>query len=66
MKKEEIIRVQYEAIKKFSQGDKRLAYRVVFELSPLLRDYIDSCNPRAVTVDELCDVIEKAACDWHN
>ncbi len=61
MTKEEIIRTEYEAIKKFAQGDKQLAYQVVYKLSPLMRDYIESCEPRGVTIDELCGVIQKAS-----
>ncbi len=60
MTKEEIIRTEYEAIKKFSNGNKELAYRVVYELSPLMRNYIEACEPRPVSVDELCSVIHKA------
>ncbi len=60
MTKEEIIRTEYEAIKEFSQGDKALAYQVVYKLSPLMRNYIEACEPRRVTVNELCGVIRKA------
>ncbi len=61
MTKEEIIRIEYEAIKKFANGDKQLAYQVVYKLSPLMRNYIEACEPRKVTCDELCDVINKAS-----
>ncbi len=61
MTKEEIIRTEYEAIKKFANGDNQLAYRVVFKLSPLMRNYIEACEPRKVSCDELCDVIHKAS-----
>lgn len=66
MDKEEIIRVEYEAIRKFSKGDKQLAYRVVYELSPMMRDYINACAPRTVTADELCEALHNATRSWTN
>ena len=64
MSEEEIIRVQYEAIKKFSCGNKKLAYKVISELAPYMREYILSRKPEKVTCDELCSVIESATQNW--
>lgn len=64
MSEEEIIKLQYEAIKRFSAGNKQVAYRVIAELAPVLREYIMSRRPQAVSLDELCGVIEQATKDW--
>ena len=63
MSEADIIRIEYQAIKKVCQGDKKLALRITSELGAVMREFIQS-KPEAVTVDELCMVIETAACGW--
>ena len=65
MSEAEIIRIEYEAIKKFCRGDKGLALKITSELGLKMRDYIDVRNPSAVTVEELCGVLETALTNWN-
>ena len=66
MSETEIIKMEYEAIKKFCRGDKKLALRITAELGRRMRTYIQVRLPEKVTVDELCTVLESATCDWKN
>ncbi len=60
----EIIEVEYEAIKRFSQGDRKLALKVIQELGAFMRDYFRQRSPRKVTPDELCAAIEVVTVTW--
>ena len=64
MSESEIIRLQYEAIKKFCQGDKKLALRITSELGATLRGHFNARHPDPVTVEELCTVLERETCAW--
>lgn len=64
MSEEEIIRIQYEAIKKFSRGDRQLVLRIINELAAHIREYLVSRQPEKVSCDELCSVLENATRDW--
>ncbi|OGR81513.1 MAG: hypothetical protein A3I11_06915 [Elusimicrobia bacterium RIFCSPLOWO2_02_FULL_39_32] len=58
MSESEIIQVEYEAIKKFCQGDRKLALRVIQECGETMRNYFKVKSPLKVTSDELCGIIE--------
>ena len=60
----EIIRVEYEALMKFSKGDRKLAIRIIRELGPVLREYFEKHHPRQVTCDELCEYLGEITKDW--
>ncbi len=64
MSESEIIKVQYEAIKKFCNGDKNLAMKVITELASDLRKHFVSRSPEKVTPDELFKVISNATEKW--
>lgn len=58
MSESEIIQVEYEAIKKFCQGDRKLALRVIQECGETMRNYFKVKAPTKVTAEELCSIIE--------
>ncbi len=66
MSPSEIIEVEYEAIKKFSQGDRKLALKVIQELGGFMREYFQKQSPRKVTSDELCNVLDVVTIPWKN
>ena len=65
MSETEIIKIEYEAIKRFCQGDKKLALKITSELGRQMRNHIQYRNPQKVTVEELCTLIE-ATLNWTN
>lgn len=60
----EIIEVEYEAIKRFSQGDRKVALKVIQELGAFMRDYFRKRSPNKVTPDELCEALEGVTISW--
>ena len=64
MSESEIIQIEYQAIKKFCRGDKKLAFMITSELGLIMRKYIQVRHPEKITVDELCSVIETATAGW--
>ena len=64
MTESEVIRVQYEAIKKYCQGNKVLALKITSELGSQMRAYFGGRTREDVSIDELCDLIGSAASQW--
>ena len=65
MSETEIIQVEYEAIKKFCRGDKKLALRITSELGHHMRTYIQVRLPEKVTAEELYIVLQSATLGWN-
>ena len=57
MSEAEVMRIQYEAIKKYCRGDKALALKISSELGSQMREYFGGKSKASVSVDELCSVI---------
>ncbi|MBI2916192.1 MAG: hypothetical protein HYY63_06745 [Elusimicrobia bacterium] len=66
MSQAETLQVEYEAIKKFCHGDKKLMLKVIEELGGFMRDYFQRRYPHKVTSDELCSAIEGITVAWKN
>lgn len=64
MSESDIIRVQYEALKKFSKGDRELVLKVINEFAPAMREYFKDKQPHQVSPDELCTLIESKTQHW--
>lgn len=64
MSEEEILKIQYEAIKEFCQGDRRLVLRVILELGETLRRHIDERSARGLTSKDLVAVLERETKGW--
>lgn len=64
MSESEIMRIQREALMKFSKGDRRLVIRIIQEFGHLMREHFRSRSGKTVTSDELCAVLSEATKDW--
>ena len=64
MTESEVMRIQYEAIKKYCRGNKELALRISGELGSHMREYFGEKTKTSAAVEELCDVIGSAASGW--
>ena len=64
MSEEEILKVQYEAIKEFCRGDRRLVLRVILELGEKLRKHITARRSNGLTTRELVAILERETQGW--
>jgi hypothetical protein len=64
MSESDIIRVQYEALKKFCKGDRHLVMKVINEFAPAMREYFKDKQSTQVSPDELCSLIESKTQHW--
>jgi len=61
MSESEIIQAEYEAIKRYCHGDRKLALSIIGKLGATMRSYIQGCAPNKVTPDELYSLIQTSA-----
>ncbi len=64
MTESEVMRIQYEAIKKYCKGNKELALRISSELGSQMREYFGEKTKETASVEDLCTVIESTATRW--
>ena len=64
MSESEVMRFQYEAIKKYCRGNKALALKISSELGAEMRGYFAGRTRETASVEELCRIIDSAASQW--
>ena len=63
MSEAEIIRVEYEALMRFSQGNRQMALRLIGDFGAAMREYFVERHPERVTAEELCSYLAEIAQD---
>jgi hypothetical protein len=57
MSEHEIMRVQREALMKFSGGDRKMIIQIIQQYGHVLREHFDSKSGQQVSIDDLCKVL---------